>query len=105
VKASFRSYDSAGHCFQDYVDLLRSNPRYGAALGTGNDVRAFGSALQQGGYATDPAYAQKLTAVAGTLAHALTQAAAAGPGSASLGSLKFAASLPTTDGSGTLQRR
>jgi flagellar protein FlgJ len=103
VKASFRSYDSAGHCFQDYVDLLTSNPRYGAALGTGNDVQAFGSALQQGGYATDPAYAQKLTAVAGTLAHALTQAAA-GTGSASL-SLKFAAALPTTDGSGTLQRR
>ena len=105
VKASFRSYDSAGHCFQDYVDLLRSNPRYGAALGTGSDVRAFGSALQQGGYATDPAYAQKLTAVAGTLAHALTRTAAAGTGSAPPGSLKFAANLPTTDSSGTLQRR
>ena len=105
VSAAFRSYDSAGHCFQDYVELLRSNPRYEAALGTGNDVQAFGSALQQGGYATDPAYASKLTAVAGTMAHALTRAAAAGPGSALLGSLKFAASLPTTDGSGTLQRR
>ncbi|HZT03888.1 MAG TPA: flagellar assembly peptidoglycan hydrolase FlgJ [Steroidobacteraceae bacterium] len=105
VSAAFRSYDSAGHCFQDYVELLRSNPRYEAALGTGNDVQAFGSALQQGGYATDPAYASKLTAVAGTMAHALTRAAAAGPVSAPLGSLKFAASLPTTDGSGTLQRR
>ena len=88
VKAQFRSYGSAGACFQDYVDLLKSNPRYAAALGTGNDIHAFGSALQQGGYATDPAYASKLTAVAGTLAH-----------------LKFAATLPTTSGSGTLQRR
>ena len=88
VKAQFRSYGSASQCFQDYVDLLKSNPRYAAALGTGNDVQAFGSALQQGGYATDPAYASKLTAVAGTLAH-----------------LKFAAGLPTTSGSGTLQRR
>jgi flagellar protein FlgJ len=97
VTAQFRAYDSAGQCFQDYVDLLKSSPRYAAALGTGNDVQAFGSALQQGGYATDPAYASKLTAVAGTLARALTQ----GSG----GSLKFAASLPTNDGSGTLQRR
>src|SRR6185437_10180526 len=97
IEAPFRSYDSAGQCFQDYVALLKSSPRYAAALGTGNDVQAFGSALQQGGYATDPAYASKLTAVAGTLARALTQAASA--------PLKFTANLPTTAGSGTLQRR
>jgi peptidoglycan hydrolase FlgJ len=94
VKAQFRSYASAGECFQDYVDLLKSSPRYAAALGTGNDIHAFGSALQQGGYATDPAYASKLTAVAGTLTRALTERASA--------SLKFAAGLPTTDGSGPL---
>jgi flagellar protein FlgJ len=97
VKASFRSYDSTSQCFQDYVALLKSNPRYAGALGTGGDIQAFGSALQQGGYATDPAYASKLTAVAGTLTRALTQS--------SPGSLKFAANLPTTPGSGTLQRR
>ena len=112
VKAQFRSYGSAGQCFQDYVDLLKSNPRYAAALGTGSDVQAFGSALQQGGYATDPAYASKLTAVAGTLTHAMTRhlggalapaAGSAGPGPSP--ALKFAAGLPTTSGSGTLQRR
>jgi flagellar protein FlgJ len=97
VKAPFRSYDSMNQCFQDYVDLLKSSPRYAAALGTGGDTQAFGSALQQGGYATDPAYASKLTAVAGTLTRALTQGSSA--------SLKFAANLPTTAGSGTLQRR
>ncbi len=110
VKAQFRSYGSTSQCFQDYVDLLKGNPRYAAALGTGNDVQAFGSALQQGGYATDPAYASKLTAVAGTLTRALTQrlagtvapAATAAAGSGPSGSLKFAASLPTTSGSGTL---
>ena len=112
VKAQFRSYDSTSECFQDYVDLLKGNPRYAAALGTGNDVQAFGSALQQGGYATDPAYAGKLTAVAGTLTRALTRglagavapATTAGAGEPSP-SLKFAAGLPTTSGSGTLQRR
>jgi flagellar protein FlgJ len=97
VKAPFRSYDSMSQCFQDYVDLLKSSPRYAAALGTGGDTQAFGSALQQGGYATDPAYASKLTAVAGTLTRALTQGSSA--------SLKFTANLPTTAGSGTLQRR
>lgn len=112
VKAQFRSYGSTSQCFQDYVGLLKGNPRYAAALGTGNDVQAFGSALQQGGYATDPAYASKLTAVAGTLTRALTQrlasavapaaAAAAAAGSGASGSLKFAGSLPTTSGSGTL---
>jgi flagellar protein FlgJ len=105
AKAQFRSYGSASQCFQDYVDLLKGNPRYAAALSTGDDVQAFGSALQQGGYATDPAYASKLTAVAGTLTRALTQAVAATPGSAPAASLKFAGNLPTTDGSGTLQRR
>ena len=94
VKAQFRSYGSTSQCFQDYVDLLKGNPRYAAALGTGNDVQAFGSALQQGGYATDPAYAGKLTAVAGTLSRALTQGLP----------LKFAANPPTTSGSGALQR-
>ena len=95
VKAQFRSYGSTSQCFQDYVGLLKGNQRYAAALGTGNDVQAFGSALQQGGYATDPDYAGKLTAVAGTLSHALTQGLP----------LKFAANPPTTSGSGPLQRR
>ena len=110
VKAQFRSYDSTSQCFQDYVDLLKGNPRYAAALGTGNDVQAFGSALQQGGYATDPAYASKLTSVAGTLSRAMTQdlagalapGATAGAASGPTAALKFAASRPTTSGSGTL---
>lgn len=111
VKAQFRSYDSTRQCFQDYVDLLKGSARYTAALGTGNDVQAFGSALQEAGYATDPAYARKLTAVAGTLARALTRTAAAaafgatGRGAQQPAPLKFAATLPTPAGSGTLQRR
>jgi flagellar protein FlgJ len=48
--------------------VLRDNPRYAAALGTGGDVRAFADALQRGGYATDPEYANKLVTVAGQLA-------------------------------------
>ena len=103
VTAQFRAYGSASRCFQDYVSVLRGNPRYAAALGTGGDVQAFGSALQQGGYATDPAYARKLSAVAGTLERALASQPA--PPAGQGGSLKFAANLPTTLGGGTLQRR
>ncbi len=60
----FRAYDSATASFQDYAGMLRNSSRYAAALGTGNDVTAFAAALQRGGYATDPNYARKVTAVA-----------------------------------------
>ncbi len=62
--ARFRAYGSAADSVDDYVVLLRDNPRYAAALGTGEDVRAFATALQRGGYATDPNYANKLIALA-----------------------------------------
>jgi flagellar protein FlgJ len=67
VKADFRSYASPEHSLGDYVRLLQSSPRYAAALGTGSDTGAFARALQRGGYATDPDYANKLTAVAARL--------------------------------------
>jgi flagellar protein FlgJ len=60
----FRAYSSAADSFRDYASLIRNNPRYENALGTGNDVASFASALQQGGYATDPNYAAKIVAVA-----------------------------------------
>jgi peptidoglycan hydrolase FlgJ len=60
----FRAYDTKAQSFQDYVSLLRGNPRYSAALNTGSNVHAFASALQQGGYASDPEYASKITAIA-----------------------------------------
>jgi peptidoglycan hydrolase FlgJ len=65
--AKFRSYDSAADSFRDYVALLRDNPRYAEALNTGSDTNAFANALQRGGYATDPAYAQKISAISQNL--------------------------------------
>lgn len=62
-RARFRAYASHQDSIDDYVGLLRDNPRYTAALGTGEDVHAFATALQRGGYATDPDYARKLVAV------------------------------------------
>lgn len=71
-RAQFRAYGSVAENLADYVRVLRE-PRYAAALGTGSDVRAFADALQRGGYATDPQYANKLTAIADRLAGRLPQ--------------------------------
>jgi len=62
-QAKFRSYDSAADGFRDYVEVLRNNPRYADALNTGGDAKAFASALQRGGYATDPRYAMKIETI------------------------------------------
>jgi peptidoglycan hydrolase FlgJ len=62
--ANFRSYSSAEDCLQDYARVLGQNPRYSGALNTGSDTAAFAQALQRGGYATDPDYANKLVDVA-----------------------------------------
>jgi peptidoglycan hydrolase FlgJ len=66
-QAKFRSYDSAADSFRDYVEVLRNNPRFAGALNTGNDAKAFASALQRGGYATDPRYAMKIETIAQNL--------------------------------------
>ena len=47
--------------------MLQGHARYQQALGTGEDVHAFASALTRGGYATDPVYAQKLVATAASV--------------------------------------
>jgi peptidoglycan hydrolase FlgJ len=72
--AQFRAYSSQAQGFQDYVALLKTEPRYAQALNTGGDTHAFASALQQAGYATDPDYARKVSAVAGSVASVLAAA-------------------------------
>ncbi len=86
--AAFRAYDGAAQSFRDYVGLLRGSARYAAALNTGSDVQAFATALQQGGYATDPQYARKLSAMAGAVADTVAGSLARPPG------LKFAQNGP-----------
>ena len=62
-RADFRAYGSTAESFADYTRLLR-NERYAQARGTGEDIHGFASALQRAGYATDPRYAAKITAIA-----------------------------------------
>ncbi|MGM8849142.1 flagellar assembly peptidoglycan hydrolase FlgJ [Salinicola halophyticus] len=58
----FRVYDSYAEAFADYAKLIGDNPRYqGVVAAASPDVAA--QALQQGGYATDPRYADKLRGI------------------------------------------
>ena len=63
-QASFRAYDSVKASVENYTNLLLHSPRYREALGQGQNIAAFASALQAGGYATDPHYASKIVAIA-----------------------------------------
>ncbi|MDO9372748.1 MAG: flagellar assembly peptidoglycan hydrolase FlgJ [Gammaproteobacteria bacterium] len=60
---AFRTYASPAASFADYVNFLRENPRYGEALQQTGNPEAFARALQDAGYATDPRYADKITAI------------------------------------------
>lgn len=61
---AFRAYDSPVDAFADYARLLTRSPRYADVAGHGDDVPGFARALQRAGYATDPSYADKLSAIA-----------------------------------------
>lgn len=59
-RANFRAYQSPAESFEDYVNFLQSNPRYRHALEVTHDPEAYLRGLQRAGYATDPAYANKI---------------------------------------------
>lgn len=59
---SFRAYGSVQDSFADYARLMQGE-RYAGALAAGTDADRFARALQQAGYATDPAYAAKISAI------------------------------------------
>jgi flagellar protein FlgJ len=96
--AQFKAYATPTQSFQDYVALLRNNPRYSAALNTGSDVHAFAAGLQRGGYATDPDYANKIAAVASTVAQKVGTRASTG----TVNDLKLSSTLPISANTGTL---
>ena len=67
----FRAYGSYAESFEDYARLLAQSPRYAGVVGT-QDATSFAHGLQRAGYATDPAYANKLLRVIGSLGQKLT---------------------------------
>lgn len=70
VTAKFRAYASYEESFRDFARLMQTSPRYSGVmrdLATGGaTVREFAEGLQRAGYATDPAYADKLGRVINT---------------------------------------
>jgi flagellar protein FlgJ len=68
TSAAFRSYGSYEEAFQDYARLIKESPRYSGVVASASNGSASGFAqgLQRAGYATDPAYAEKLTRVINT---------------------------------------
>ncbi len=83
VTAKFRAYGSYAESFSDYAKLMKDSPRYqnmvqtvaakshpaqagGAQVVSDDGAVSFARGLQKAGYATDPAYADKLTKVINT---------------------------------------
>lgn len=65
VKAKFRAYASYAESFADYAKLMTNSPRY-EAVARAETAGEFARGLQKAGYATDPAYADKLTRIINT---------------------------------------
>lgn len=63
VVEKFRAYNNYSEAFRDWAQLLAANPRYAGVLAQGRDAAGFAHGLQRAGYATDPAYGDKLTRV------------------------------------------
>ena len=66
VVQKFRAYASHAESFADYARLMKDSPRYHNVAAAGGDAKGFAQGLQRAGYATDPAYADKLSRVINT---------------------------------------
>lgn len=66
VKAKFRAYGSYEEAFTDYAKMMKDNPRYSKVVANAATPQGFAQGLQKAGYATDPAYADKLTRMINT---------------------------------------
>jgi len=61
VMATFKSYDSYAEAFSDYANLVSTSPRYKNLIENGQTLLGFVQGLKKAGYATDTAYAEKLS--------------------------------------------
>ena len=63
---NFRAYSGYDEAFADYARLMKNSPRYREVVANAGNAQAFAQGLQRAGYATDPAYADKLGRVINT---------------------------------------
>ncbi len=72
-KSLFKAYDSFAQSFDDYVNLIKNSPRYRSAVPSVNKNKetmdqflhdkSYIKSIHQAGYATDPAYSDKVLRV------------------------------------------
>lgn len=60
TNSDFRVYEDYRQSFRDYVDFLKTNPRYQTALESPGSDESFIRGIHKAGYATDPRYAEKI---------------------------------------------
>ena len=60
IQEPFRAYNNMLDSFLDHGRYLRDNRRYAEAMRHKDDPKAFARLIHQAGYATDPAYSEKL---------------------------------------------
>ena len=63
---TFRAYSSYEESFADYARLMQTSPRYRDVVAQAGSAQGFAQGLQRAGYATDPAYADKLGRIINT---------------------------------------
>ena len=61
-KRYFRDYDTTEECLRDHFKIL-SQPNFKPAFAFLPDIKLFAQAIQKGGYATDPHYADTIMSV------------------------------------------
>ncbi len=61
--SSFKVYQDFSQSFRDYVDLVTNSPRYQPALQQASSAENYIQSLQEGGYATDPNYSEKIISI------------------------------------------
>ncbi len=59
----FRVYESLQDSFNDYVNFIKSNPRYEKAVQNTNNPEQYLHGIHKAGYATDPEYVEKIIKV------------------------------------------
>lgn len=76
-QSRFRAYESLEQSFDDYANFVETSPRYRGALSQASDSERFVRGLAEAGYATDPAYADKVIGILnnGRLRSAVAQVA------------------------------
>ncbi|MCR9278814.1 MAG: flagellar assembly peptidoglycan hydrolase FlgJ [Pseudomonadaceae bacterium] len=63
LRDEFRAYDSIEASVRDYVSLITGSSRYEQAVESAGEPRLYADALAKAGYATDPAYAEKIQSI------------------------------------------